>query len=145
VTYDAGNRKDVRRAEKAARLKQRARFDYTRRIMSEAQGREWMYDLLFRCHIGVTPFVAGRPDLSDFYAGEQNIGLQLWTDAMNSSPTEYVLMMQEASHKELSNDRHDSNERPAGGELNGSSDGGRNAEGPEPGDYDPLHDAGEEG
>jgi len=39
MTYDAGNRKDVRKLEKAAKHAEHARIEYTKRIMSEALGR----------------------------------------------------------------------------------------------------------
>jgi len=143
---DASNRKDVRRAEKAAEQREAARLDYIRRIMSEALGRAWMHQLLEMCHIGTIPFVAGHSDVTNFNCGEQNIGLRLWNDAMKF-PVEYVLMMQEASHKEIVNERRDSEQRPTSGEHPGSADLGRDSEGPEPnsvGEYDPFADAGEE-
>ena len=140
MTYDAGNRKDVRKAEKAAKHAEHARIEYTKRIMSEAIGRTWMHAVLLRCNLFSTPFVRGSVDGTAFNCGAQNVGLQLFVDVVNHCPTEYILMMQEASHKELFNDRHDSDDRSPSGQSAGSQNGGRDPEGPEPssGDYDPY-------
>jgi hypothetical protein len=139
MTYDASNRKDIRKAEKAARLAERSRIDYTRRIMSEALGREWMHSLLLRCHVFHTSFVRAAPDQTAFNEGERNVGSQVFLDVVNHCPTEYVLMMQEASQKELINERHNSNDRSASsGQSAGGEDAGRDAEGPVTGEYDPF-------
>jgi len=140
VTYDAGNRKDVRKLEKAAKHAEHARVEYTRHIMSEAMGRNWMHSLLARCNVFHTPFVRGAMDITAFNCGTQNVGLQLFADVIVHCPTEYILMMQEASHKELSNDRHDSDNRSPTGQPASGEGNGRDPEGPEPDtyDYDPY-------
>jgi len=140
MTYDAGNRKDVRKLEKAAKHAEHARIEYTRRIMSEALGRVWMHSLLARCNVFHTPFVRGAADITAFNCGTQNVGLQLFADVIVNCPTEYILMMQEASHKELSNDRHDSDNRSPSGQSAGGEPSRRDHEGPDPssGDYDPY-------
>jgi len=140
MTYDAGNRKDVRKAEKAAKHAEHARIEYTKRIMSEALGRVWVHSLLARCNVFHTPFVRGAGDITAFNCGSQNVGLQIFADVIVHCPTEYILMMQEASHKELSNDRHDSDDRSPSEQPAGSSGAGRDLEGPDPspGDYDPY-------
>ena len=137
MTYDAGNRKDIRRAEKLAKQVERNRIDYTRRIMSEVLGREWMHSLLLKCSVFHTPFVRGALDATAFNCGMQSVGLSTFADVVTHCPTEYVLMMQEASHKEIVNDRRDSDQRITSGEQPGSQDPGRDVEGPES-DYDPY-------
>jgi len=140
MTYDAGNRKDVRKLEKAAKLKESARLHYVKRIMSDTEGRGWMHDLLESCFIFGEPFVQGSPDATVYNLGRQNVGKQIFADVVTECPTQYVQMMQEASHKELSNDRHDSDNRSPNGEQPGSPNGGRDPEGPDPspGYYDPY-------
>jgi len=64
-------------------------------------------------------------DITAFNCGSQNVGLQLFADVIVHCPTEYILMMQEASHKELANDRHDSDTDPPTGNSPGSPEGGR--------------------
>jgi hypothetical protein len=119
MTYDAGSRKDVRRLEKEAKLAESNRLAYTKRIMGDSAGRKWMYDLLVRCHIWQTPFAAGQSDVTAFRIGEQNIGLQIFADVIAAAPQEYVLMMNEASQKELVHERRYSDDRHTN-ELPGS-------------------------
>ena len=114
-------RKDVRRLEKLAAVAIAARVSYTKRIMSDYAGREWMFDLLSRCHVFATPFVRGAPDATAFNCGEQNIGYQTFADVVNHTPTEYVLMMNEANQREISNGRRADPEPNAARERSGSS------------------------
>lgn len=141
VSYNASDRKQIRSKEKEAALALANRLAYVRRIMSDAPGRKWMHDLLEKCHVFHTPFVAGAPDVTSFRCGEANLGLQIFGDVVEAAPTEYGIMMQEASIKEAANDRRYSDDRSASAEYSGSSDDRRDAEGSEPGDYDPYADA----
>src|SRR6266852_5471281 len=139
MTYDGSNRKHIRQAEKASAIAQNERRLYIASIMSTLSGRAWMHDLLARCHIGHTAFVAGHADVTDFQLGEQNVGLQLWADAINVAPHEYALMMAEANQKEVANDRRYSDERtPAAGQPAGGESLGRDVEGSVASDYDPY-------
>ena len=137
MTYNASDRKQVRAKEKEAKLDESNRLAYTRRIMSDQPGRKWMHDLLVRCHIFQTAFAAGQPDTTAFRLGEQNTGLQIFADVIAAAPSDYVLMMNEASIKDQVNDRRYSDDRSASGEHSGSSDPGRDPEGPVT-EYDPY-------
>lgn len=139
MTYDASNRKQVRSKEKEAELASSNRIAYTRRIMSDQPGREWMHALLESCYIFGEPFVAGAADATAHNLGKQIIGKQMFADIVAHSPTEYVLMMQEASIKELLNvGRNSDNRIPTTGEHSGSTDTRRDVEGPILTDYDPY-------
>jgi hypothetical protein len=142
MTYDASNRKQVRAKEKEAGIADRNRIAYTKRIMSDQPGREWMHSLLESCYIFGEPFVAGAPDATAHNLGKQIIGKQIFADIVTNSPTEYVLMMQEASIKEILNDRRDSDNRsPVAGERSSDADLGRDDQGSRPPaewDYDPT-------
>src|ERR1700674_4489198 len=48
---NAGDRKDVRRREKEARLIERAREDVVRNLMSTTQGREFVWNILAECQV----------------------------------------------------------------------------------------------
>lgn len=136
MSYNPSERKDVRKAEKLAAIAEAARVSYTKRIMSEVEGRQWMHDLLLRCHVFSTPFVRGAPDLTSFNCGEQNIGYQTFKDVVNYCPNEYVIMMQEANLKELTNGRRpNTDDRTPAGELSGRPEPGRIVEGT---DIDPA-------
>ena len=142
---DFSNRKDIRRAEKAARLAERARIDYIKRIMSDTAGREWLHRLLESCYIFGEPFIRGAPDATAWNLGRQNVGKEIFADVVTNCPTQYVMMMQEsASQKELQNDRHDSDERDPLGQQPGSPNAGRDVEGPITNELDPFADPGAE-
>src|SRR5579859_2392765 len=135
---DFSQRKDVRKAQKASEIAEQARISYTRRIMSEPEGRQWMHDLLTRCHVFSTPFVRSAPDLTAFNCGEQNIGYRTFADVVNHCPIEYVQMMQEANLRDLTNGRRtDAKPDTDAGESGIGAEPRRDAEGSEP-DLDPA-------
>jgi hypothetical protein len=96
MVYNAANRKDVRRAEKAARQADVARQDTVRGLMSTTQGRQWAYERLVACHIFASSFSLDALQMA-FAEGERNAGLQLLNDVMQVSPDEYIQMMREAN------------------------------------------------
>src|SRR5882672_4779767 len=110
MTFNNADRKNIREAEKAAKLAESNRIAYTRQIMSTLAGRAWMHDLLLSCSIFRTPFVFSAPDVTAFNCGSQNIGLRIFGDVAANCPHEYTLMMTEASTKEAANDRRNSSE-----------------------------------
>lgn len=138
MTYDGSNRKHIRQAEKAALVAENERKLFVAHIMSTLPGRAWMHDLLLKCSIFSTPFVAGAYDITAFKCGGQNIGLQIFADVHASAPREYVLMMQEASQKESANDRRYSDQRTPTGQPAGGEGDGRDVEGSVASDYDPY-------
>ena len=143
MTYDGSNRKQVREKEKAAALADSNRIATTRQIMGTIFGRAWMYDLLDRCHLFHTPFVSGAPDATAFNCGNQNVGLQIFSDVVTHCSTEYILMMQEATVKEQANERRNSDERSTRSEHSGSENSGRNDQGLV-GEYEPFAEGGTE-
>lgn len=64
-------------------------------IMDTMDGRQWMYYKLALCGVFATPFSAGKPDVSAFLAGMQEIGHVLQRDIMIAAPDKYFLMVQE--------------------------------------------------
>ncbi len=139
MTYDASDRKSIRKAEKLAKQAEAKRRVFIRHLLATIDGREWMHDLLTRCHIFHTPFAAGKPDVTAFRCGEQNLGLQLFADVVSAAPDQYTLMMYEASQKEALDDRRDSDNRSPDAPADGTGteqDSGRDDQGS--GDYDPF-------
>jgi len=143
MVSDFSNRKDIRRAEKAAKLAEANRIAYVKRIMSDTAGREWMHKLLEDCCLFGEPFVRGSWDATSRNLGMQSVGKQIFSDVVVHCPTQYIQMMQEASQKELTNDRHD-DERTSSGEPTGSPDADRRVEGSESGELDPFAEPGSE-
>ncbi len=138
MTFDGSDRKQVRAREKELKIAEGNRLAYTRRLMSDAPGRKWMHDLLVRCHIWQTPFAAGQPDTTAFRLGEQNLGLQTFADVIAAAPSEYVLMMQEATTKDQVYDRRYSDDRQSAESTRTDEDIGRDDAGSSSGEYDPF-------
>ena len=141
-TYDASNRKSIRRAEKAAELAIANRLAYLRHIMSNSPGREWMYDLLSRCSMFQTPFSPINPHVTAFNCGQQNVGLSIFAELTTHCAVEYNLMMQEQATKDQANGRRnddDNSDRTdsATAAAGTSTDPGRDDSGPDaPSDSD---------
>lgn len=124
MTYSAGSRKDIRRAEKIAKVDERARIDFVVAAMSTLQGRSWFYDILAICHIFADPFT-GDPHLDNFNKGQRNIGLMLYNDIVTHCPDSFVQMMREAKIKEATNAIRHNNDRAS------TDDNDNNDSGPE--------------
>jgi hypothetical protein len=99
MSYNAGDRKDVRQAEKQAKLWEQQRREIVTGIMSVAPGRQWMCDILEHCHIFHTSYndVSGR---MAFMEGQREVGILLLNDIMQSCPDEYVVMMRERNERQ---------------------------------------------
>ena len=146
--YDASNRKDIRAAEKAAKLSELNRVNFLVAAMSTAQGREWFYDLLEFCHIFNDPF-SGQALLEAYRKGERNVGLRLFSDILTHCPDSYAQMIREENGRRTERAVRDSrrNDPAARGdpdsadaERSDSPDSGWDVEGREP-EPDVLFDA----
>src|SRR5882672_4979519 len=114
MPYDAGNRRDVRAAEKQAKLVEQQRREIVTGIMSVAPGRSWMCDILESCHIFATSFSDVGLRMA-FMEGQREVGIRLLTDIMGACPDQYVLMMRERNERNSAYDarrsRKDTNGR----------------------------------
>jgi hypothetical protein len=96
---DTSNKKIVRELEKRAKHLERVRHEVINGIMSVANGREWMFDVLSRCHVFASSFT--RDSLTTaFVEGERNVGLQIFNDIMQICPEQFIQMMREANGRE---------------------------------------------
>jgi hypothetical protein len=98
MPYDASNRRDVRAAEKQAKLVEQQRREIVQGIMSVAPGRSWICDLLESCHIFHTSFSDSGLRMA-FAEGQREIGIRLLSDIMGACPDQYVLMMRERNER----------------------------------------------
>lgn len=101
VPYDASDPKAVNNARKRAARKRVENMSVLKTLMSTKAGREWVYNLLLRCHIYETSFVQGDMQATSFKEGERNIGLSVVSDLMDGCPKEYLVMCNEAKLKGL--------------------------------------------
>lgn len=121
--YDASSRKDIRAAEKAARLAERDRIHYLQAAMSTWQGRAWFCDLLEFCHLFSDPFTADA--LKEAYLkGERNVGLRIFADIITHCPDDYIRMMRESNARRVEADTKRNRDAidPATAERASSSD-----------------------
>ena len=126
MAYNAGDRRNVRQAEKSAKLVETQNREVITGLMSVTNGRAWMWDWLTKLHIFQSPF---HPDsgIMSFQCGEQNIGLQLLKDIMLYSPDQYILMAREANERNASSERarsQDADRRDQGREPSDATDTG---------------------
>jgi len=135
MNYNATNRKDIRRAEKAADVENQRRVNFIVAAMSTSEGRIWFHDLLSRCHIFADPF-SGVALLEAYSKGERNIGLQIYSDIVSNCPDYFVTMMKEATLRELTN---------ASRESTSSSDDNDDSAQPGANVYDPYSESADSG
>lgn len=116
MTYNAGDRKDIRRAEKEAQVAERQRLLYLHSAMASAQGRAWFHDLLEFCRIFSDPFT-GDALVEAYNKGQRNVGLKIFADILSECPDQYLTMMREA------NDRRTISQQPRSQNLDGGDQG----------------------
>lgn len=105
MSFNAAERKDVRKAEKDAKIAERQRHETVAGIMSVMPGRAWIADKLEECHVFASSFSTDPLQMA-FHEGERNIGLRLLNDIMAACPNQYVVMMQERNTKDAARDRY---------------------------------------
>jgi len=120
MSRNASQRKDIRKFEKISAEAEAARINFIVAAMSTSAGRVYFHSLLAGCSIFNDPFT-GDALMDNFVKGQRNIGLMIYNDIVANCPDYFILMMKEASIKELSNDRR--TDSPADDELSGSEDG----------------------
>ena len=103
MPYDASSRKDVRAAQKQARLAEQQRREIVNGIMSVEPGRRWMCDILEVCHIFATSYSDVGLRMS-FMEGQREVGLRLLMDIMQSCPDQYIQMMRERNERNAADD-----------------------------------------
>lgn len=128
--YDASNRKDVRKAEKASRIALRDDADAIKKIMSDSFGRAWMWRKLEAARIFSDPF-SGDPLMEAYNKGFRNFGMVFLADIMLHCPEHYLTMTQEAHVRRINDDNDNGAARSSASaaEYSGGEDSGRDLEG----------------
>src|SRR5262245_46723246 len=103
MPYDAGNRRDIREAQKRQRVAEQQRREVIAGIMSVAPGRSWMCDMLEGCHVYSTSFSDEGLRMA-VMEGQREVGLRLLLDIMGSCPDHYITMMRERNERQSSID-----------------------------------------
>jgi hypothetical protein len=102
--YNAGNRKDIRQAEKASKIIERQNAEFISAALSTPQGRTWFHNLLVSCHLFADPFT-GDALWEAHSKGERNVGLRIYTDILSNCPDQFVRMMREANARNIRTDK----------------------------------------
>jgi hypothetical protein len=125
---NAGDRKAVRKAEKAAKQQQVADDAVLASLMSTVQGRAWIWRRLERCKVFVNAF-----DLNDrieaFTLGEANVGRELLADIIRVCPDDYIQAMREANERAGSTVHRNDDDGSTAAESAGGEDDGRDDQG----------------
>jgi len=123
MPYDASNRRDVRTAQKQAKVAEQQRKEIMNGIMSVAPGRKWMCELLETCHIFATSFSDSQLRMA-FMEGQREIGLRMLSDIMGACPDQYVEMMRERNARSSADDSRYQrrSEDTDGGDSNADAD-----------------------
>jgi len=108
---NASERKEIRRYEKAAKLRETNRINFLVVAMSTPAGRVWFHDFLAGCHIFADPFT-GDALVEAYSKGERNIGLKVYNDIVSNCPNYFIEMMKEANIEEQVNERIDDDGNP---------------------------------
>ena len=108
---NASERKDIRRYEKQAKLRETNRINFIVAAMSTPAGRVWFHDFLSACHIFADPFT-GDALVEAYSKGERNVGLKVYNDIVTNCPNYFIEMMKEANIAEQVNERIDSAGEP---------------------------------
>jgi len=103
---NASERKDIRRYEKQAKLRETNRINFIVAAMSTPAGRIWFHDFLSACHIFADPFT-GDALVEAYSKGERNVGLKVYNDIVQNCPNYFIEMMKEANLAEQVNERID--------------------------------------
>jgi hypothetical protein len=82
----------IRRAERLARDQDCEDLKW---LMSNKQGRRFMWRLLAKAHIGKSSFVAPNAMTVSFLEGERNIGSYFQGEVLEMCPTRYFEMVKE--------------------------------------------------
>lgn len=96
--YDASNRKDVRKAEKAMKAISASRQEVLRSLMSTKPGRDYVASQLAQSNTFHTPFNAD-PIVMAFQCGEQNSGFRLMAEVLEVCPEYFIQMMRETNER----------------------------------------------
>lgn len=92
----AGGPSDPRAVEgkkKRSEQREQRRLNGLRKILSEQDGRLWLWDLLSFCGISRTSFTGNSTTF--FNEGQRNIGLKVQADLTKHFPDDYIKLLKE--------------------------------------------------
>ncbi|MFZ0945697.1 MAG: hypothetical protein WB930_00020 [Syntrophobacteraceae bacterium] len=97
--YNAGDAQQVAKAKSKQKTRDLQKKAALRKIMSDPEGRMWMWDLLSRCGVYHSSYSSDALAMA-FHEGHRNIGLHLTAEINRLSPEMYARMVSENQEKE---------------------------------------------
>lgn len=122
MTFDASDRKAIRKAEKESAIADRSRAEIIFALMSSTPGRTYLWSELAATHVFHTSF-ALDPLQTAFSEGERNVGLRLLDSIMSHAGEEFLLMWRENRDREYSRQQRGSKDRDGGADRSDADDG----------------------
>lgn len=93
---NAADRKDIRKAEKEAALREQERIEGLAYLTSTRSGRAWLWALLAKCGVFSQTF-NGEALTSAFNEGRRTVGLDLLNELLGALPETFLQMTREAN------------------------------------------------
>lgn len=93
--YDPNDPEQVERRQIEAARDEMEKRQAIGRLLLDAAGRKWMWDLLVQCHVFHTEFHGENTHMTAFAIGERNIGLRILSEMNAAAPNAYAAMLQE--------------------------------------------------
>lgn len=96
VVFDANDPEVIEAAEKNNTRIKAKKLRVVKAIMSDEDGRAWMFDLLgTNCHVFADNPMRDTPERNGRYEGERAVGLRLLDEIMMAAPEQFWLMRKE--------------------------------------------------
>ncbi len=97
--FDAGDRKKVNERNSKLGREREAEQNYLKIVLSTAEGRKWIYNLLETCALLEDTAVGNDPYLTFKKSGRQDVGRKLMIDIEVADSDKLSLMMKEARER----------------------------------------------
>lgn len=98
--FDANDPEVIEQAKKDAALLQSKKLRVVESIMSNEDGRAWMFDILGSdCHTFAENTMRDTPERNGRYEGERGVGLRLFGQIMEAAPEAFWKMVCEARER----------------------------------------------
>jgi hypothetical protein len=99
--FDACNPEDIADKERAVKALKAKKLRVVESIMSNEDGRAWMFDLLgTNCHTFSDNLMYDTDSRNGRFEGERAVGLRLFTEIMEAAPEMFWKMVCEARERE---------------------------------------------
>lgn len=103
MAYNASDRKQVREAEKSARLADQNRGAVIADLASRESGRRYLWDRIAEAGVFASTY-HDNPQRMAFAEGQRTVGLALLNDFMHYAPDNFIQAMRESNGRRTESD-----------------------------------------